>query len=215
MEITWYGHSCFRITERGQTTVITDPYDETIGLPPLKLRGDVVTISHETPGHGAAGAIKGEPFVINSPGEFEIGGTFIYGYAMHHVDENTGFARRNVAYLIDYPTGLNVLHLGDLSHVPDQRTIQGLGQVNVALVPVGGGNSLKASTAAEVIALIEPQYIIPMHYQIPGLKVELEPVEKFLKAMGVSRVHEDDALRVSANELPEQPQIVVLNLKAE
>lgn len=215
MEITWYGHSCFRITERGQTTVITDPYDETIGLPPLKLRGDVVTISHETPGHGAAGAIKGEPFVINSPGEFEIGGTFIYGYAMHHVDENTGFSRRNVAYLIDYPTGLNVLHLGDLSHVPDQRTIQGLGQVNVVLVPVGGGNSLKASTAAEVIALIEPQYIIPMHYQIPGLKVELEPVEKFLKAMGVSRVHEDDALRVTTNELPEQPQIVVLNLKAE
>lgn len=215
MEITWYGHSCFRITERGQTTVITDPYDETIGLPPLKLRGDVVTISHETPGHGAAGAIKGEPFVINSPGEYEIGGTFIYGYAMHHVDENTGFARRNVAYLIDYPTGLNVLHLGDLSHVPDQRTIQGLGQVNVVLVPVGGGNSLKASTAAEVIALIEPQYIVPMHYQIPGLKVELEPVEKFLKAMGVSRVHEDDALRVTTNELPEQPQIVVLNLKAE
>ena len=215
MEITWYGHSCFRITERGQTTVITDPYDETIGLPPLKLRGDVVTISHETPGHGAAGAIKGEPFVINSPGEFEIGGTFIYGYAMHHVDENTGFSRRNVAYLIDYPTGLNVLHLGDLSHVPDQRTIQGLGQVNVVLVPVGGGNSLKASTAAEVIALIEPQYIVPMHYQIPGLKVELEPVEKFLKAMGVSRVHEDDALRVTTNELPEQPQIVVLNLKAE
>lgn len=215
MEITWYGHSCFRITERGQTTVITDPYDETIGLPPLKLRGDVVTISHETPGHGAAGAIKGEPFVINSPGEYEIGGTFIYGYAMHYVDESTGFSRRNVAYLIDYPTGLNVLHLGDLSHVPDQRTIQGLGQVNVVLVPVGGGNSLKASTAAEVIALIEPQYIIPMHYQIPGLKVELEPVEKFLKAMGVSRVHEGDALRVTTNELPEQPQIVVLNLKAE
>jgi L-ascorbate metabolism protein UlaG (beta-lactamase superfamily) len=104
-----------------------------------------------------------------------------------------------------------VVHLGDLSHVPDQSTIESMGEVNVALVPVGGGAGLTAAMAAEVISLIEPNYIVPMHYALPGLNVELDPVEKFLKEMGVSKVQEADFLRVSRITLPEQSQVIVLN----
>lgn len=207
MDITWYGHSCFRITERGQVSVVADPYADTIGLPPLKLKADVVTISHDEAGHNHLEAVKGDPHVLVGPGEYEIGGMFVSGIAMHYVGEDT--ARWNVAYLYQYDS-LTVLHLGDLSHVPDQSTVEALGEVNVLLVPVGGGNALRASQAADVIAMIEPQFIVPMHYELPGLAVPLEPVDKFLKAMGVSKVQEEDVLKVTAGALPEQPQVVLL-----
>ncbi|MDQ7026229.1 MAG: MBL fold metallo-hydrolase [Anaerolineae bacterium] len=210
MDITWYGLSCFRLIERGQTTVVTDPYSESIGLPIPNLKGDVVTVSHDEAGHNGINHVKNYEHILSGPGEYEIGGVFITGLAMHHIDNEQEIYRRNVSYLIKYPSDLTVLHLGDLSHIPDQSTIEGLGEVHVALVPVGGGNTLSAAMAAEVIALIEPNYIVPMHYAMEGLNLQLDTVDKFLKAMGVSRVQEDETLRVLSSSLPEQPEVVVL-----
>lgn len=208
MDITWYGHSCFRITERGQISVVTDPYSDDIGLPPLKLKADVVTISHDQPNHSYIEGVRNVAYTLRGPGEYEIGGVFFSGIAMHYADED--LIHENVAYLIQYDN-ITVLHLGDLAHVPDQSMIESMGEVNVVLVPVGGGRSLNAAKAAEVIALIEPAYIVPMHYALPGLKIELESVDKFLKEMGVSKIQEEDSLRVTATSMPEQPQVVVLN----
>jgi len=207
LEITWYGHSCFRISERSQVSVVTDPYAETIGLPLPKLKGDIVTISHDEPGHSYVDAVKGYSHVLSGPGEYEIGGVFIMGVSMPYVQNDV--ARPNVAYKFEY-NNLTVLHLGDLAHVPDQSTVEDFGEVNVLLVPVGGGNSLRAAQAAEVIALIEPNFIVPMHYALPGLNLNLDSVDKFLKEMGISRVQEADTLKVSSGELPEQPQVVML-----
>ncbi len=207
MDITWYGHSCFRITERGNVSVVTDPYSESIGLTPPRLKGDIVTISHDSPSHNAYDNVKSYSHVLDGPGEYEIGGVFVTGIAMHYVAEDE--IRYNVAFLIKYD-GLSVLHLGDLAHIPNQSTIQDMGEVNVVLIPVGGANGLRASQAAEVIGMIEPHYIVPMHYALPGLAIELDPVDKFLKAMGVSKVIEDDFLRISSANLPEQPQVAVL-----
>lgn len=210
MDITWYGHSCFRLTERGQISVVTDPYSDEIGLPvPQRLKGDVVTVSHPAAGHNFIDAVKGIQYVLEGPGEYEIGGIFFNGIPMHKVDEENRTMRPNVAYTIQFGD-LNVLHLGDLAHVPNQSTIEALGEVHVALVPVGGGNGLSAVDAAEVIALIEPNYIVPMHYMLDGLTVLLDPVERFLKEMGVSKVQEEETLRVSSANLPEQPQVVVM-----
>ncbi len=207
MDITWYGHSCFRLAERGQLSIITDPYSEQIGLPAPRLKGDIVTVSHDEPGHNNVAAVKGDPLVIGGPGEYETGGVFVMGIAMHAVLSDP--PRWNVAYLFQYDS-LTVLHLGNLSHVPDQSTIEGMGEVNVALVPVGGGSALRAAQAAEVIALIEPHYVVPMHYAQPGLTIELDPLDRFLKAMGISKVQEEDTLRLTSGTLPEQPQVIVL-----
>lgn len=207
MDITWYGHSCFRITERNRVTVVTDPYGDNIGLPQLKLKGDIVTVSHDEPGHNNVQAVKGDTHILGGAGEYEIGDVFITGVAMHHISETS--VRYNVAYLLNYDN-LTVLHLGDLAHIPAQSTIEELGEVNVLLIPVGGGNGLRATQAAEVIAMIEPHFIIPMHYALPGLAFDLDPVDRFLKAMGVSKVQEEDVLKVSSAALPEQPQVIVL-----
>lgn len=208
MDITWYGHSCFRLAERGSITLITDPYSPDIGLPALKpFKAEAVTISHDKPGHNFVDAVKQPHVAVRSAGEYEIGGIFINGIALNTVQDNVLLP--NVAYRIQYG-GLRVLHLGDLAHVPNQETLEELLDVNVVLVPVGGGAGLKASTAAEVISMIEPNYIIPMHYALPGLTVELDSVDKFLKEMGVSKVQEEDVLKLTVGSLPEQPQVVLL-----
>lgn len=207
MDITWYGHSCFRIIERGQITIVTDPFSEDIGLPAPKLKADVVTVSHDVPGHNFIDSVKGYQHLIYRAGEYEIGDVFITGAALDYVKESE--ARHNIGYLFEYEN-LSVLHLGDLSHVPEQSVIERLGQVHILLVPVGGGNSMKASEAAEVVAMFEPNYVIPMHYALPGLKFSLDGVEKFLKAMGVTKPHEAETLRVTVSDLPEQTQVVVL-----
>ena len=69
MEITWYGHSCFRLTERSLATVVTDPYDHRqVGYESLKLKGDIVTVSHNTPGHNFISAVKGGSSFDRRPG---------------------------------------------------------------------------------------------------------------------------------------------------
>jgi L-ascorbate metabolism protein UlaG (beta-lactamase superfamily) len=208
LDITWYGHSCFKLAERGQITILTDPYHESIGLPSLKWKSDVVTVSHDAVGHNAIDNVKGFTHVLSNPGEFEIGGVFLQGIAMH--GSEAGKRNYNVGFKTEFANGLSVLHLGDLSHIPAQSDIQVIGDVTVLLVPVGGGNGMKATMAAEVIGLIEPTYIVPMHYALPDLRIELDPVDKFLKAMGISKVNEEEVLRVTPSNLPEQPQVVLL-----
>ena len=210
MEIVWYGHSCFRITERGQTSIVTDPYHPSIGLPELKLKADLVSVSHDQPGHNAVELVKNYEYVVAGSGEYEIGGLFVTGIPMHYYDEETDTVTENVAYLYEYSNNLTVLHLGDLHHVPDQSTIEQLGEVNVLLIPVGGGRGLRAGQAADVIALVEPHFVVPMHYAMNGLNIELDDVDRFLKTMGVSQPQEVDVLKVTSGSLPEQTQVVLL-----
>ena len=218
MEITWYGHSCFRLTERNYATVVTDPYDnKSIGYDSLKLRSDIVTVSHDAPGHNNTDAVKGTSHVIDGAGEFEIGGVFITGVQTDSSgagkkrakkdDEASG---RNTIYVFDYD-GITVAHLGDLKEVPTQSEIELLGTINVALVPVGGGGGLNAAKAAEVISLIEPNLVIPMHYSTPASKVSLDALNKFIKEMGLSKVDTQPSLKVTRSGLPNETHVVVLD----
>jgi L-ascorbate metabolism protein UlaG (beta-lactamase superfamily) len=211
MEIVWHGHSCFRLTERGMATVVTDPYDhEVVGYEALKLKGDIVTVSHDASGHNNIAAVKGRTHTISGPGEYEIGGVFITGVQTNgHVKRNLDEIC-NTLYVIDY-NGITVAHLGDLSRVPSQTEIEAFGTVHVALVPVGGGTGLNAAKAAEVVSLLEPGYVIPMHYQTPACKLKLAPLSKFLKEMGLGSVDMQDSLKLSQSTVPDETKVIVLN----
>ena len=218
MEITWYGHSCFRLTERNYATVVTDPYDnKSIGYDSLKLRSDIVTVSHDAPGHNNTDAVKGTSHVIDGAGEFEIGGVFITGVQTDGSSSGKKKAKkdsedsgRNTIYVFDYD-GITVAHLGDLKEVPTQSEIELLGTINVALVPVGGGGGLNAAKAAEVISLIEPNLVIPMHYSTPAAKVSLDSLNKFIKEMGLSKAETQPSLKVTRSGLPNETHVVVLD----
>ena len=218
MEITWYGQSCFRLTERGMATVVTDPFDhKAIGYSPLKLKADIVTVSHDAPGHNNTDAVKGTSHLIDGPGEFEIGGVFITGVQTDASGKKAKDAVRNTLYVFDYD-GITVAHLGDLKNVPSQAEVEALGTVNVALVPVGGGNSLNAAKAAEVISLLEPNLVVPMHYATPDVKkVQLDALNKFLKEMGLGTgsVQKQPSLKVTRSGLPDETHVVVLDYQRE
>ena len=210
MEITWYGHSCFRLTERGLASIVTDPFDHRVaGYDPLKLRADVVTVSHDTPAHNFIDGVKGTEHIIEGPGEFEIGGVFITGIQTNHRNGKEE-APRNTLFVFDY-NGINLAHLGDLNHVPSQAEIEALGNVHVALVPVGDGSSLNAAKAAEVISLIEPNLVIPMHYATPDGLMKLDPLEKFLKEMGLAEADKSPSLKLTGtSSLPDETRVVIL-----
>ncbi len=215
MEITWYGHSCFRLTERGTATVVTDPYDNTkIGYSPLKLKADIVTVSHDASGHNYTKAVKGTSHVIEGPGEYEIGGVFITAVQTNGHDKDNGDELRNTLYVFDYD-GITIAHLGDLRRVPSQKEVETLGAVNVALVPVGDGGGLNAAKAAEVISLLEPNIVIPMHYATKDGKLKLDSLDKFLKEMGLSKTETEPSLKVTRSGLPQETRVVVLEYQSK
>jgi L-ascorbate metabolism protein UlaG (beta-lactamase superfamily) len=211
MEITWYGLSCFRLTERSLATVVTDPYDsQATGFEPLKLKADIVTVSHDAPGHSYSSGVKGYSHLISGPGEFEIGGVFVTGIQTNGYGKRGSDEPRNTLYVVDYE-GVTVAHLGDLRRVPSQTEVEALGTVHVALVPVGGGGGLNAAKAAEVVSLLEPGFVIPMHYSIPGCTIKLSPLSKFLKEMGLGTVDPQPSLKVTKSMIPEETRVVVLS----
>lgn len=208
MEITWYGHSCFRITERGMGSVICDPYDyQAIGYEPLKLKSDIVTISSNKPGHSFTAGIKGEPFIIDGPGEYEINNVFINGYKTNQKDEES-----NTIYTIEY-NGIFIAHLGDLNRIPTLSELENIGTTHILLIPVGGGNALNSSKAVELISMIKPNVVIPMHYSVPLTKPNLDPLSKFLKEMGITQTEDvySSYKITNSSQLPEETKVIILN----
>jgi L-ascorbate metabolism protein UlaG (beta-lactamase superfamily) len=212
MNITWHGHSCFRLTERGMATVVTDPYNhKKIGYTELNLSADIVTVSHDDPGHNHTKIIrkrKSNQHVLTGPGEYEIGEVFITGIPTNHGTKKK--KPRNLMYIFDY-NGILVAHLGNLSRVPSQSDVKSIaGEVHVALVPVGGGDSLSASKAVEVIRILEPSYAIPMYYQTDASKIELDPLDKFNKEMGLDNVEPKQDLNITSSRSSSETNVVVL-----
>ena len=208
MDITWLGHSCFRI--RGsRTTIITDPYPPDLGYSLGKPTARIVTVSHQHSGHSYVQGVGGEPRLVTSPGEYEIGGVLIMGIATFHDREKGKKKGKNTVYLIEADE-ISVCHLGDLGHVLPTEQVEELDNVDVLLLPVGGVSTLNASMAVEVVRQLEPRVVIPMHYKTEALTRELEPVERFLKEMGVEQVVSRPKLTLSRTSLPVSTQVFLL-----
>ncbi len=210
MEISWLGHSCFRLKGKG-VTIITDPYDNSLGIPLAQLTGDIVTVSHKAPHHSNAEAVKGARKVLSGPGEYEISGVFITGVRTFQDDQKGAFKGKNTTYVFEIED-LRICHLGQLGHVPTDDQEAAMGNIDVLLIPVGGKSTIDAKLAAETIRQIEPRIAIPMHYKIPGIKADLDPIEPFLKELGLTAQAPVPKLAITATSLPPQLQIVALEL---
>lgn len=210
MEITWFGQAAFKL--KGKTaTVVADPFDhDFIGLKLPKLEADIITSSHMHSDHNNLNGVSGAGFVANGPGEYEIKGVAFTGVRSWH-DDKGGAERGPNTIFTFYIDGVRIAHLGDLgqSQLTDAQ-LEEIGDTDVVLVPVGGTFTIDAPRAAKVVAQLEPRIVVPMHYALPGLKVELEPVDHFLKEMGQEGVAPVAKLSVSADKLPEETQVVVL-----
>jgi L-ascorbate metabolism protein UlaG (beta-lactamase superfamily) len=209
MDITWLGHSCFRL-KGSHATIITDPYSAGLGYSLGKPTARIVTVSHEHPGHCYIEGVGGQPRVVNRPGEYEISEVLIIGIATFHDGERGKKRGKNIVYLMEIDE-VAVCHLGDLGHVLTSEQIEDIGNVDVLLLPVGGVSTINAPMAAEVVRQLEPKVVIPMHYKTPALKVELEAVDRFLKEIGAKQVASQPKLSVNKSNLPLTSQVFLLD----
>ncbi len=209
MDITWLGHSCFRIKGK-RVAVVTDPYSPDLGYSLGKPTANIVTVSHPHPGHSYTEGVGGEPRKVSGPGEYEIGGVLIMGIATFHDKEGGGKRGKNTVYLMEVD-GVSICHLGDLGHVITAEQAEELDNVDVLLVPVGGRSTIDASAAVEVVRKLDPRVVVPMHYKTEGLKRDLDSVDKFLKEMGVEDIAPQPKLNLSRTNLPVSTQVFLLD----
>jgi L-ascorbate metabolism protein UlaG (beta-lactamase superfamily) len=212
MVITWYGQSCFKI-QSGETVIFADPFEKEIGLTPPRSQANIVTVSHRHPDHNNAGALSGEPLVIDGPGEYEIKGINIKGIFSYHDSVEGKKYGTNTIYLIE-AEGIKICHLGDLGQkkLTDEQ-LEEIDEVDILMIPVGGKFTIDGEEAAEIINQVEPRIVIPMHYKIFGLKVDLTGVEPFLKEIGAAKKEAQEKLTIKKKELPqEETEVVVMKI---
>jgi len=208
MTITWYGQSCFKIQGK-EIILITDPYDKSIGLRPPYIHAGIVTVSHPHDDHNNVKAIKGQPFVIDGPGEYETKGVEVLGIQTFH-DKKEGKERGlNTVYVIRM-NEISICHLGDLGHLLLDKQIEDINGVDILLIPVGGVYTINALEAVKVIDSLEPKIVIPMHYKIPKLTMDLHKIDKFCIELGISKANVEEKLVIKKKDLPQEETKVVL-----
>ncbi len=214
MDVTWLGHGCFRLRGRA-AAVVTDPYPPTIGLKLARMDADLVTVSHDHEDHNYTQVVRDGAYEIRGPGEYEIAGVSVIGLPTYHDLEKGAKQGRNTVYLFEMDE-VRICHLGDLGHKLDDAEAEAVASPDVLLVPVGGRTTMNGEQAAEVVRQLEPRLVVPMHYAIPGLKLQLDPVDRFLKEMGVTSAEPQPKLTVQKSSISEyETKVVVLEAKTE
>jgi len=223
MQIIWKGQACFYITtfrgKQDQVKILIDPFEDSLGLKLSPQEADIVLVTH---GHSDHNNVKiaesvrrdgGNPFIIDSPGEYEVKSVFVQGITTFHDDFEGKERGLNTIYTIT-TEGITLCHMGDFGQkelTPEQ--VEKIGQVHILMIPVGGTYTINGKEAGRIISQIEPKIIIPMHYALPKLKIKLAPVEEFLHAMGKKGLESQAKLAVKAKDVAgekEEAEIIVL-----
>ena len=205
------GHGCFRLRGRS-AAVVNDPYPPTLGPKLARLEADLLTISHEHENHAYTRAVRDGAYIISGPGEYEVAGVVVNGLPTYHDTAGGVEHGRNTVYVIELDE-VRVCHLGDLGHGLDDGMLGAIGNVDLLLVPVGGGRTLDGARAAEVVRQVEPRMVVPMHYALPAIKKELAPVERFLQEMGVEAAEPQPKLSIQASSSEAETRVVLLDAR--
>ena len=214
MLITWIGHSCFKIQDKNGPdgiVVVTDPFDKKVGLKPPAFEANIITVSHDHFDHNNVKSLRGNSFVIDSAGEYDVKGVSVQGVEAYHDDKHGKERGLNIIYRIELDD-ISIAHLGDLGHTLENKQLEVLAGTDILLVPVGGKYTLDAKQAVEVVSQIEPRIVIPMHYKVPGLKLDIAGVDEFIKEMGIKPT-EEEKLKIQKKDLPQEDmELVVMKI---
>ena len=210
MKIKWFGQSCFRFDSDNGISIITDPFDETLGYDLPHEKANIVTVSHQHYDHNYVDAIYGDPKIIKKTGRYNIDGIIINGIQSYH-DECCGSKRgTNIIYTFDIDE-IRICHLGDLGHILTKEQIENIGKVDILLIPVGGTYTLDASTAAKVVSQLNPNGIIPMHYKTSKISLPIDPVDNFTSIMQKGTKVKRNYIEVRKDGLGRDQQLVILD----
>lgn len=215
MNIQYYGHSCFKIVTkpagrgREEVTIFLDPFDKSVGLRPPQGNADIVLVSHDHSDHNNAGALKGEPYVIDIPGEYSVKGINIIGISSYH-DNKSGRERGlNTLYILE-SENLRVCHMGDLGTDLTEKQFESINGIDILMIPVGGKYTIDAKTAVEIIKKIEPRVVIPMHFKMKDTTLEIDDEKKFCAEIGASSKERVSKLNIKKKDLEEKNMEVII-----
>lgn len=211
MVINWFGQSCFRL-EGKAVSLLIDPFSKEIGLRPPRIKDQIVLITHKHFDHANREGVGPETMVIDGPGEYERSGIYVHGLLSYH-DKQQGAERGlNTIYTIKIED-MVICHLGDLGQEKlTEEQMDQLENIDVLLIPVGGKYTLDYKEAVGIISQIEPKIMVPMHYKVPGLTIDLDSADKFIKEIGLTP-EKMDKLKITAKTLPtEEMKLVVFSL---
>jgi L-ascorbate metabolism protein UlaG (beta-lactamase superfamily) len=197
MQIHYFGLSSFKIATR-EATIITDPFDKKSGLASPRGNADILILAEKNnPLYSAISGISGSPFIINDPGEYDVKGVTVTGLPLKQGD------RYVTVYLIE-SEDIKILNLGHIMEFDmKEEDVEGLGGIDVLLLPVGGNGVLDASAAAKVVNEIEPKIVIPSH--------ATGKLDTFVKEMG-GKSETMDKLMLKKKDLAEdQIKLIILD----
>lgn len=205
MELQYYGGNCIKITTKEASIVVDDNLAD-LGLKSVTRVDDIVLKTVFDPK-----AVQQDILSINQPGEYEVSKVAIQGIpARAHMDEE---GKQSATIFKLTTPEVRLLVAGHIHPDLDEAQLEAIGTVDVLVIPVGGGGyTLDAIGALEVIKKIEPKIIIPVHYADSKLKYEVPQAElaEALKNMSME-VHETvPKLKLKASDLPEATQLIIL-----
>ncbi|MDP6527523.1 MAG: MBL fold metallo-hydrolase [Candidatus Pacebacteria bacterium] len=209
MVITHHKGECFKVGY-STTTIAINPISKDSKLKPARFGSDIALISlNDKDFNGVEQVTHGdkEPFVISGPGEYEVGNIAIRGFGSY--SNYNGENRPNTIYLITLE-GMNLCFLGALgAKGMDSKTLEGIENINVLFVPIGGEGVLDSSQAHDISVSLQPNIIIPMHFDGIGKKGSLNT---FLKEGGAEGVKPLEKLTIKKSDADtREGEVIVLS----
>jgi L-ascorbate metabolism protein UlaG (beta-lactamase superfamily) len=215
MRVEWFGQSAFSLRS-GEATVMIDPFDDLSGLkdrgivfdyPPIEVSAQLLLVTHEHADHNGVGAVSGDPEILRSTaGRLPSPIGEVIAVASEH-DQEAGTARGPNTIFAFELEGLRVCHFGDFGQSAlREEQAAARGEVDLLIVPVGGGPTLDGAGALEVVARLSPRWVVPMHYRTPRIGF-LETADAFLE--GFEQVHRTGP-SFETGELPQSEQAVAV-----
>ena len=209
IRVRWHGHSCFEISD--EKTIVIDPHDGTsIGIPPPKVKGDIIVITHEHFDHNQARVVEKENSVRVKESK-DIEGIKIEGIGAYH-DKEEGRKRGEIKIFKIEVEGIKFCHMGDIGHIPDKETIKKIGKIDMLFIPVGGVFTVDAKEAMEIAKKVDTRIVVPMHYKIEGLSLPIEPLEPFLEIAEFEVRYVANEIEMEKEDIPPEKEIWVFSL---
>ena len=198
MKLKWLGHSCFQLTLDNGKVLVTDPYDDSVGYPPLKVRADAALSSHGHFDHNCFAAVEGDPVILDAPGSRELFGAKITAVPSFHDDQRGAKRGQNLIHLIE-ADGLRVAHLGDLGHLPDtEAQREALSNLDVMLIPIGGHFTIDTPAAVALIETFKPRCAVAMHFSNRYCHFPISDESEFARLTGAKYLPNEVALTADA-----------------
>lgn len=211
MEISWLGHGCTRVRTR-HATVVADPFERSNGLDMGRPTADIVTVSHHDPLHDHVAGVRGQPLVIDGPGEYDVMGVQLTAISAWARPDESGARERRTAFLLE-AEGLSIALLGAIGQPPSAEQAEALSNADVLVVPIGEG-ALAPDEAARAVRALEPSIVIPVSYRAAG---DVAPeggadpaLAAFLGALGATAEAPLAKLSLQAKAGSERQRVVLL-----